>query len=244
MENGKHNAVSNAATVYTKDDKLICAMEFLVGAENEPVKNRFVLVKDDGTANEECIKGIREWSGWDGIDPYWLKENAPNQWPVEVVIKWEPGFKDPSKSFPNIKWVNAVGGSGMQESDDRGAILARFGSALRAVAGPRPVPNARHTPVKQTPTPSANPPSRPAGPTAAPVRLPTSKPAMQTQTSCWEALGKGKPNATNEERTGIWFTLIGDRDQNDMTGADWAVMAEAIERMSDKPADADEALPF
>ena len=44
---GKYDAVSNSASVYKKDGKLLCAMEFRVGEENEMLKKFFVLFKLD-----------------------------------------------------------------------------------------------------------------------------------------------------------------------------------------------------
>lgn len=240
MDKGKYGAVSNTASVYEKDGKLIVAMEFRVGDENEMLKKYFVLFKADGSPNENDYNLIREFSGWDGIDPYWIQENAGAEWPVEVVVAWEPGFKEPSKLFLNIKWVNAVGGAGMPESSDRATIMARFGSRLRALAGPQAIPSGRHTPVKKAS--SAVPPAR------VPPPVPTRPPpggVKHTQASCWEALQAAQPNASQDDVIALWYSLIAERDQATMTSADWAAMAEAIGRLSDKSATVDEEpMPF
>ena len=239
MEAGKKGAVSNSASVYEKDGKLIVAMEFSVGAENEMLRKYFVLFKADGSPNESDYNLIREFSAWDGIDPYWIQDNAGAEWPVEVVVAWEPGYKDPSKLFPTIKWVNTVGTTGMPESGDRGAILARFGSRLRALAGPRPVANSRHTPVK-TAAPSA-PPAR--APLPAPTRPPPGG-VKHTQASCWDALQASQPNASQAEIENLWYSIV-TGDQATMTSADWARVADAISRLSVKAATADEEpMPF
>jgi len=240
MEAGKYGAVSHSASVYEKDGKLIVAMEFSVGAECEMLKKYFVLFKADGSPNVNDYNLIREFSGWDGIDPYWIQENAGAEWPVEVVVAWEPGFKEPSKLFLNIKWVNAVGGAGMPESSDRATIMARFGSRLRALAGPQPVQNSRHTPVKTT-APSA-PPARVSPP--APTRPPPGG-VNHTQTSCWEALQAAQPNASQDDVIALWYSLIAERDQATMNSADWAAVAEAIARLKVKTPTADEEpMPF
>jgi len=239
MDNGKYEAVTQSASVYEKEGKLMLAVEFRVG--DELLKSFFVLVKADGMANEGVIRGIRDWSGWDGIDPYWIQDNAGAEWPCEVTVAWEPGFKDPSKSFLNIKWVNKIGSSGnMPESSDRSAIMARFGSKLRSVAGPQSVANGRHTPVK-TSAP-ASPPAR--NPPPAPTRPPPGG-VKHTQASCWDALQAVKPNASQEEVVALWYSLIAERDQATMTSADWANVAEAIGQLSVHPATTDhEPMPF
>ena len=247
MEAGKHDAVSNSASVYEKDGKLLVAMEFRVGADNDMLIKRFVLFKADGTANEDDYNLIREFSGWDGIDPYWIQENAGAEWPVSVVTAWEAGWKDPSKQFLNIKWVNTVsgGGGGMPASADRAAIMSRFGSKLRAMAGPQPVGNPRHTPIKQTApvAPPARPPARPVAPVA-PVRPAAPVGVKHTSTSCWEALVAGRPGESNEVLTGLWFTIIGEQDQGTMTSDDWARVADAVKRSSVATAKDEEPLPF
>jgi hypothetical protein len=239
MEAGKYGAVSNSASVYEKDGKLIVAMEFCVGEENTMLRKYFVLFKSDGSPNLSDYNLIREFSGWDGLDPYWIQENAGAEWPVEVVIAWEPGYKDPSKLFPAIKWVNAVGGAAMPESSDRATIMARFGSKLRGLAGPQSVQNPRHTPVKKT-APSA-PPAR--VPPPAPIRPPPGG-VNHTQTSCWDALQSGQPNASQAELEDLWYSIV-TGDQATMTSADWAKVAEAISRLSVKPPATDEEpMPF
>ncbi len=236
---GKYDAVSNAASVYKKDGKLLCAMEFRVGPENEMLKKYFVIFKADGSPNIDDYNLLREFSGWNGIDPYWIQDNAGAEWPVSVVVAMEKGYKDPTKLFPTIKWVNSVGGAGMPASSDRAAILSEFGSRLRALAGPQPVMNSRHTPVKAAP---AIPPAR--VPTPAPMRPPPGG-LKHTQTSCWDALQVGQPNASSDQVVALWYSLIGERDQATMTSADWAGIAEAIERLSvNITTTDDEPMPF
>ena len=239
MDNGKYEAVTQSASVYEKEGKLMLAVEFRVG--DELLKSFFVLVKADGMANEGVIRGIRDWSGWDGIDPYWIQDNAAiEQWACEVVVAMEPGFKDPSRMFPNIQWVNTVrGGASALPTSDRQAILAEFGPMLRAMAGPQPVINSRHTPVK-TAAP-AIPPTR--VPTPAPTRPPLGG-VNHTQTSCWDALQAGQPNASQPELENLWYSIV-TGDQATMTSADWARVADAISRLSVKAATADEEpMPF
>ncbi|MFZ4778300.1 MAG: hypothetical protein ACOYM3_23260 [Terrimicrobiaceae bacterium] len=236
---GKYDAVSNAASVYKKDGKLLCAMEFRVGEENEMLKKFFVLFKADGSPNIDDYNLIREFSGWNGLDPYWIQDNAGAEWPVSVVVGMEPGYKDPSKLYPTIKWVNTVGGASMPASSDRAAILAEFGSRFRALAGPQPVMNSRHTPVK-TGAPSV-PPAR--APLPAPTRPPPGG-VKHTQASCWDALQAAQPSASQAEIENLWYSIV-TGDQATMTSADWARVADAISRLSVNAATADEEpMPF
>ena len=127
----------------------------------------------------------------------------------------------------------------MPASSDRAAILSEFGSRLRALAGPQPVMNSRHTPVKTAP---AVPPAR--VPTPAPMRPPPGG-VKHTQASCWEALQASQPNASSDEVVALWYSLIGERDQATMTSDDWANVAEAIGRLSVNPTTTDdEPMPF
>jgi hypothetical protein len=105
MEAGKYSAVTNAASVYkNKDNKLIVAFEFRVGDNNDLMRKRLILFEADGMICKRDYNLIRELTGWDGIDPYWIQDNAAiEQWPAEVVVAMEPGFKDPSRMFPNIQ---------------------------------------------------------------------------------------------------------------------------------------------
>ena len=235
--------LQNAASVYkNKDKKLIVAFEFRVGENNDLMRKRLVLFNADRTIYKRDYELIRELTGWDGIDPYWIQDNAAiEQWACEVVVAMEPGFTDPSRMFPNIQWVNTVrGGASALPTSDRQAILAEFGPMLRAMAGPQPVMNSRHTPVK-TAAPSA-PPAR--APLPAPTRPPPCG-VKHTQASCWDALQAGQPNASPDEVVALWYSLIAERDQATMTGADWANVAEAISRLSVKSATDDgEPMPF
>jgi hypothetical protein len=241
---GKYDAVSNSASVYKKDGKLLCAMEFRVGEESAMLKKYFVIFKADGSLNIDDYNLIREFSGWNGIDPYWIQDNAGAEWPVSVVVGMEPGYKDPTKLFPTIKWVNTVGGAGMPVSSDRAAILAEFGSRLRALAGPQPVMNSRHTTVKAAApaVPRSAPPAR--IPPPAPTRQPPGG-VKHTQASCWEALQAAQPNASQDDVIALWYSLIAERDQATMTSADWAAVAEVIARLNVKaPAADEEPMPF
>jgi hypothetical protein len=65
-----------------------------------------------------------------------------------------------------------------------------------------------------------------------------------TQTSCWDLLQAGQPNASQPELEALWYSIV-TGDQASMTGADWARVADAISRLSVNVATADEEpMPF
>jgi len=235
---GNYAAVTKAATVYPKNGKEILGISFDVGGTE--MKSYTVIVEPDGTVNTKNCEKLREWSGWDGIDPYWFIEAAKTGIECEVGIEMEL-YKE--KLYPKIKWVNKAGGSGggFQTCGDHKAFLAKHGSKFRACAGPQSVATSpRHTPVKFTPAPTGTPPARPS-PT-----MPPSGGVRHTNASCWEALGAANPTMPQRELTELWFKLIGDRDQSTMSPSDWAGIAQAIEGMSainGGPSD-DDKLPF
>lgn len=227
MEAGRYDAVTTAATVYEKDGKLLLAVAFNVAGVE--LKAYWVLIQQDGTANTKVILKIREWTGWDGLDPYWLVEHAGKQIACEVTVTLEPGFKTPGKLFPKIKWVDRAGGEGsMPPLADRASIMAKFGSKFRSVAGPQAV-GAVSRPVQPAP-------KQPV----APLRAPLPCRAAHTQTSCWEALQAKCPDLSTEALTQRWFAFIGDKEQDAMTAEDWAQMAKAIAEYSGD----DEPMPF
>ena len=245
MANGRYEAVTVAASVYEKDEKGMVAFEFLVGDEH--LRTYTTLFWADGKPNTKLIKNTRDWSGWDGIDPYWLQDAAKTNIPVVVTVAWEADRNDPTKEYCNIKWVDKPGGNSgggnLPEPADRATFLAKWGARFRAEAGPQGIPTGRHTPVKAAAPagPHSAPPARVSAPV--PSRPPVGG-VNHTQTSCWDALQAGQPNASQPELEALWYSIV-TGDQASMTGADWARVADAISRLSVKAATADEEpMPF
>lgn len=136
IADGTYAARPGAASVY-ESEKGALVLALVVKIENGPeLKSYHTLVNRDGSINTRTVDNLKAWSGWNGVDPFWFMENDLTGLEVEVVIVNEPGFTDPSKLFPKVKWVNPPGGGNkMPESADRGAILAKYGAKFRAVAG-------------------------------------------------------------------------------------------------------------
>jgi hypothetical protein len=137
---GTYNARAVEGAVYEseKSGSLVLRMDWLVET-GERIKSYHQLAAKDGTPNVKGIERIREWSGWDGGDPFWFTDSDLASVLVELVIELEPGMTNPAKMYPKVAFVNRPGGGGREKPapvSDRAAILAKYGAKLRAVAGP------------------------------------------------------------------------------------------------------------
>ena len=120
---------------------------------------------------EMNIRNLREATGWDGRDVFWLADELP----VDTVVRITVGFDNPSdpkyKPKLEVKWINHKdfnGTQGVSKATDaeRAAIKARMGVKLRAIAGGTPV----KTPIPPVPTPPA--PSAATSPVTVGVAMP------------------------------------------------------------------------
>jgi hypothetical protein len=246
-EEGNYEAVTKAATVYENEkQKLILAVAFDVGGTE--MKNRFVLVESDGVLNTVNIAKVREWSGWDGIDPYWFIEAAKTSIKCMVKVKMEPGFRDPTTMYPVIKWVNKAGceGSALPEEADRRAVLSKYGAKFRAIAGPQPM-------GAQTKPQGATPPQRPQ--TATPPQQPPTRPqttaAHATLEECWRLMQQHNQKLKPEQVTEKWYGFIDatGMDQADMTPEGWdkvkaSILASAGTSEAGQQEEEGEPMPF
>lgn len=146
IADGTYAARPGAASVY-ESDKGALVLALVVSIENGPeLKSYHTLVNRDGSINTRTVENLKAWSGWDGVDPFWFMANDLSGVDVEIVLVNEPGFQDPNKLFPKVKWVNPPGGGHkMPGCADRSAILAKYGAKFRAVAGGVPCPAGRPT---------------------------------------------------------------------------------------------------
>lgn len=236
-QEGEYPATTKAGTVYEKDGKLLFGGVFDVGG-NE-MKAYFVLITADGAVNTKTIDKMKEWSNWDGTDPYQLIEIMQTGIDVSVTIKNEPGYKDSTKVFPKIQWVNAVGQkSSMPEAGDREKILMKFGSKLRAAAGPvapKPVTQTATTPAMKPV--DAVPPTTPTAPFAKPApKAPTKKaPAHSCLEECWKLCQDTFPCLDEDALAEKWYSFIDatGMDQATMTGEGWDTVKQAITAVKD-----------
>lgn len=233
IANGTYPARPKAASVYeAQSGALILAIVHAIDGGCE-IKSYHALTTKDGAINTRCIDDLKKWSGWNGVDPYWFMDSDLTGIEVELVIENEPGFNDPTKTFPKVKWVNRPGtggGAGLPEAGDRRAIIAKFGAKFRALAGPQPVAarkplrrpgrGRRDTLLTLPPQPTTVQP-----PHAAPIKT-------ATQNSAWarlNELGAGMPQGELEK---IWFACVDSTgmDQADMTPDGWSKVTQAVEK--------------
>jgi hypothetical protein len=246
IADGTYAARPGAASVY-ESEKGALVLALVVKIENGPeLKSYHTLVNRDGSINTRTVDNLKAWSGWDGVDPFWFMENDLSAAEVEVVIANEPGFTDPTKTFPKVKWVNPPGGGGnkMPESADKRAVLAKYGAKFRAVAGGTPVGagapprrsvNSEQSTVNSGTAATGRGYSETAGPAAPPypVRPPVLRSAQAggTQAGAWARLCALGAKLTQEQREEIWFAAVDatGTDQVDMTPAGWAQVQTTIE---------------
>ena len=220
MENGTYaakpvSAAEGGASVYeSQGGALMLAIRFALEGGGQ-ITARVCLVNKDGALNTKNIERCREWSGWDGSDPYWFMETDLSGIDVELVVENE---EYEGKTFPSVKWINkpgSGGGKALPDAADRKAVLAKYGAKFRAVAG-------GVAPVK----PVA--PAAPA-PAAPPIRKPAAATAA-TQATAWAKFQAKFGNLKDNARDELWFTFVDatGMDQADMTPAGWAQVETAI----------------
>lgn len=196
IADGTYAARPGAASVY-ESEKGALVLALVVKIENGPdLKSYHTLVNKDGAINTRTVDNLKAWSGWNGVDPFWFMENDLSGVDVEVVIANEPGFTDPSKLFPKVKWVNPPGGGmgGVPDAADRRTVLAKYGAKFRALAGGVPCPSGQQAagqagalPGARTAATAATPATMPArsGPVVRPIGgasgVPPAPPAPPTR---------------------------------------------------------------
>jgi len=255
IQDGIYNAVPVTAAVYERNEKLQLEVHFNLVDERGtpftqtgtngreyPIEKRkyYVLVTADGAVNTKTIDYIKEWaSGWDGSDPYWFTDaaNLAHIGMVEVDLRSKPGFSDPTKVYQNIEWVNRLGHNASRAgakkevaSDDRAAIMAKYGAKFKAAAGASVrLVAAAAAPARVAPQASHAAPSATAY-----------EAGMKGQAAVWDeysnaATAKGIKQADIESG---WFAAIdavtGDgkegsgKDQMDITGEEWGRIADRL----------------
>lgn len=237
---GTYRAKPTGARVYENDkgNLIVCVA---VQIEDGPELKAFsVIVDAAGVVKEKNVASLREWSGWDGQDPFWFTTADLTAIDVEVVTELQPGFNDATKMYASVKWINAPGrgAAPMKDSDDRRAILAKFGSQLRANAGGTPVkPAGAKAPVKAPVTKPAT--KAPAGTPPPPMGTPPPglpPPVLEepsTMEACWTALLKARPGIDQAGAQTAWYGVLASTFpgivQTDLTPAQWGkIMASII----------------
>jgi len=232
MDDGTYAAKPGKAVVYESDGgALVLSLEIRF-SDGQGMPSYHTLVNKDGALNTRTIENLKAWSGWDGLDPFWFVEADLSAVDIEVVIENEPGFKDATRLFPKVKWVNPPGGGGSglpRESGDRRTLLAKYGAKFRALAGGTPPAQPVRAAAPQAPARPSAPPARPPIPAARQAPKPPA-----TQEACWNRLCELLGTSTQEQKESAWFAAVdtvggGQRDQGDFGPDDWAALLTHIE---------------
>ncbi len=181
----------------------------------------FYLAKKDGSANEACIRSLRESLGWDGTNLEALQNTDWSQKTVQLTV----GFEDYNgEKRLKIKFINPENWAGAQvkpiEPSALRSLSAKWGAKLRAVA-----PKGTHTaPVApKSPTPPA---ARPSSPRPVPATPP--KPSAEPWEPAWarvlEVLG-GNVDSAREAWPALLSKIIPNKSETDFTAADWDAIA-------------------
>lgn len=188
-------------------------------SEGMTITGYHYLEKTDGTLNQFIIDKLKEATGWNGVDPFWLEDSMP----ADVVVKVELDFESYNgKDTLKVKWLNHkddAGGGGVAKStpQDRTAIKNKLAAKLRAASG--------GTPVK-APAPAGKPSLPPKGP---PKAAPKAE-EIVTENDAWAAFTKGMPADKEEHYGAEWLRIMGEffptKGSDDFTSADWKKMRD------------------
>lgn len=229
LENGTYRArpVSGegAASVYeSKGGALMLAQKFAIDG-GPTITSQTCLVNKSGAVTTRTLDDLKSLFGWNGVDPTWFMETDLSGVEVDLVIENE---EYEGKVYPKVKWVNKPGAGGgykLPESADKKALLAKYGSKFRALAGPQPA--ATRTP----PPPATKPPARPAPATTA--AAPAKK--ASSQATAWALLQEKAGTISQDQVEKYWFGFIDatGMDQAEMTPEGWAQVEAAIIKQSE-----------
>ncbi len=203
------------AVCESQKGNLMVVTRFLLDGTDVTLNNYSVVAYPDGTLATKSIDSLKEWSGWDGADPYWFMDHSQEllSIPVEVVVENHtyPGNDGQQHTGSRIKWVNKPNASrnSMPVTADRSKIMAKFGARFRAnastgkafVPGKSPAAAAPAAPKPAAAKPAA---STPPAPPASPSTLP-----HHNATDCWNHfLEKVEPLKLGDtDRNNKWFAL-------------------------------------
>lgn len=196
------------ASVYENEKgNLILCME--MSCEGEILRYYSALATVENGINTRQVDALKNVFDWDGTDFFWFVDHPEELQAaeVEVVIEMRPG-RDGDRLFPSIKYLNARGGSELPQTGDRQALLAKYGSKFRAMAGGTP--------------PASAPPA---------AKKPPAPPAQNIQPSDQMTVwGRYCELGGSEEG---WFKAIAQAvpgvDQGDLTPVQWGQVLDWIE---------------
>jgi hypothetical protein len=238
IQPGTYNACATQAAVYENNNGTLVLCLDLDIRSDPPVRLKGFqsLTTKDGALNSRCIASLREcFPEWDGADPFWFEDAVIAGRELSVVVEDEVSDRD-GKTYSKVAWINPPGGRGggaMPASGNRAAILAKYGSRFRALAGGVPAKPAA-SPAAAAPAPTPQGPA-PVEDDGAPE--PGDEPEGGARTSdmqeSWRAFCEACPHKDRPTINKAWWATLKDtvpgKQQGDFTPEDWGRVMLAIE---------------
>lgn len=221
LENGQRYPAraTGAASVYenAKESLIVCIE---VDVQGEMLRYYATIATKDNGVNTRTVEGLKAMFGWDGQDPFWFVDHGAEcaEREVEATIELAP-WRNGDNMFANVKYLDPPGGqsgaSQMPAAGNRAALLAKYGSKFRAIAGGTPAGK----PAQDSLPLAKAPPSKP--PTIKSLVNPSD------QGACWARYCE--LGGTEDK----WFDALADAvpgvDQGDLTASQWGMVLAHIE---------------
>ncbi len=234
-QEGKYVCKLNGQVViYEASTGSLCAAVPCIMTDNGfAFKHTMVLVKADGTIQTKTTDTLKAVFGWDGVDPFWLMDNAEDGGPmraVEFEIVGGPETGDKGGLYFKSQWLNPLGG-GMKTpaAADRRSVLAKYGSKFAALAGAgaqsREQKAERRNPATAKAPPVPNCTTRPTPP-------PPGAPKA-TMEEAWATLNEAQAGQPAEVIEKLWFDTIGrlfpNKTNTDLKPQEWGKLKAEFE---------------
>ena len=222
----RENKLLQVAIVYQLFEECIGGNWNDCHSEGLEITGYHALERRDHTLNEYAIKSMQASLGWDGVDPFWLQDNAAAlaDHPVQVKLSFEEYNGNTSLRVQFLNPYGSQGGMSKGSDELRRSVGNRLGSKFRAAAGSAPA---------AAPSPKTKPQT--AAPPKAPVETSTMQEAWDAFTAGYNLPGGGSEDDRNEQ----WFRIIGEltggKQANDLTSEEWAIVRDKAP---------DEIIPF
>lgn len=223
-----------------------------ISGEGLTITGYHYLEKKDGSLNEFTIEKLREATGWDGRDPFWLEDSLPGDLVVKLTLEFDIYNGKQSLKVKYIDHRDSTGGGVVKATDaEKSAIRNKLASKLRAIAGGSTVKSSVPTGTPTMPVKTTESPAATTGPAtvAAPAPTTPSAPAKRgrpksaaaapvapvivecTQDQAWDAFVKAAPAGETEKNINSqWTKILNDlfptKGDEDMTPADWGKVRE------------------
>jgi len=226
MNPGTYQARATRMVIEQKSSGALMVNILFTTETNEQVRGSQCLVQKDGTISTITLDTLKGAFGWDGLDPFWLTEEANTADKiVEIAVDWEQykNSKGEMVSTLKVKYINAPGQAGaLGTPADRNAVLAKYGAKFRALSGGKSI-------TKPAPTPPQSglpgmPPPPPGVPKPPPAPVSTMEEAWATLCESME----GQDRTAMEAKWNEVLAKLG-KPVDQFTGQDWHTIKAELE---------------